>query len=533
MHLILLLTLLTPLLCATILGFIDRKEASVLKYTALIGSCFSLVLAFIAYASFDSSSHVIQFALNLAWMKQYDIGFRIGADGLGIVMLMISAGMMPIILLSAFRTILNREKEFYILMMVLQFGMFGIVLSLDLVLFYVFFELILIPLYFLIGMWGGVGRIRAATKFFIYTMVGSLAMLIGIIWLGMIAKETLGTFSADLLKLRVIAPSLSIQLQSWLFVAFGLAFAIKVPLVPFHTWLPETYTEAPLPVTLTLAGMVFKLGLFGFIRYGIDLFPSASAYFAPLVATLAVIGIIYGALLALAQTDMKKLVAYSVISHKGFIVLGLFSLTAEGLQGGMVQIVNNGIATVALFLCVGILYDRRKTYEIAEFGGAATLMPILAVIMGIASFASAALPGLNGFVGEFLSLTGAFRSGFLNSWSYAILGATGAVLSAAYSLKLYNGVMFGARENSRNDMLSDLRPFELVQLIPLMILILLLGFFPHYVMSKTDAFSRALAGSLEIRAIGTSQYTNDVRQREADLRSSQAGVPKQESAPIH
>jgi NADH-quinone oxidoreductase subunit M len=517
MHFSLLFTLLTPLLGAIVLVFFDRKETDGIKYSAFIFSCVGLAFALTAWNSFDAQSHALQFAVSVPWITSSDIAFRIGGDGLGMMMLMISAAMMPIIILSAFRTILHREKEFYILMMVLQFGMFGIVMSLDLVLFYVFFELILIPLYFLIGIWGGERRIQAATKFFIYTMVGSLAMLIGIIWLGMAAKGTLGYFSTDLLKLRAIAPTFDTTLQLWLFIAFGLAFAVKVPLFPFHTWLPETYTEAPLPITLTLAGMVFKLGMFGFIRYGIDLFGGAVAIASPYIGVLAVIGIVYGALLALAQTDMKKLVVYSVISHKGFIMLGLFSLTAEGMQGGMVQIVNNGIATVALFICVGILYDRRKTYEIGEFGGAATLMPVLAVMMGIASFASAALPGLNGFVGEFLSLTGAFRSGFLGSWGYAIIGATGAVLSAAYSLKLYNGIMFGARLNPKNDVLSDIRPMEFAQLMPLVLLMLWLGFFPGIVMKTTDSLSRALAGKIELRTFGQSSYRIETLQREKML----------------
>jgi NADH-quinone oxidoreductase subunit M len=315
-------------------------------------------------------------------------------------------------------------------------------------------------------------------------------MLVAIVWLGYYAQQQGHGFTASFVKLQSIAPGIPAEISKWMFLAFALSFCIKVPLFPFHTWLPDAHVQAPTAGSVILAGILLKLGTYGLIRFNLDLFPEASRFFAPYLCTLAVIGIIYGALVAMVQTDVKKLVAYSSVSHLGFVVLGIFSMTEEGVQGAIIQMVNHGLSTGMLFLCVGVIYERRHTRDIAEFGGITNVMPKFAVLFAIAMFASVGLPGLNGFVGEFLTLIGAFRSGVLNNWGYAIFSATGVIFAAVYLLWMFQRVMFGTNDNPKNQTLSDVSAKEMWTLIPLVVFIVWIGVFPKTFMELSSASSK-------------------------------------------
>jgi len=431
-----------------------------------------------------------------SWITSLDIGFRIGIDGMSLLLVLLTTFITPITILSSFQAIKDRDKLYYMMLLLLEFGMIGVFVALDTILFYVFWEIILIPMYFIIGIWGGPRRIYAAIKFFLYTFIGSLLMLVAIIWIGIWGGGDAG-FTADYLTLREIAPTIPLAIQQWLFLAFALSFAIKVPLFPFHTWLPDAHVEAPTPGSVILAGILLKLGTYGLIRYNLELFPQASIFFAPLLSTLAVIGIIYGALVALVQSDIKKLVAYSSVSHLGFIVLGIFSLTTEGLQGAVIQMINHGLSTGMLFLCVGILYERRHTRELAEYGGIVTVMPKFAVLLGFAVFASAGLPGLNGFVGEFLTMLGAYQSTILGTWTYVAFAALGVILAAAYLLRMYNGVVFGPNLNPKNHALPDLTKLELWQLVPVTVFLVWIGVYPSTFLQLSETNMRLVSSKIE------------------------------------
>ncbi|MGA0834109.1 MAG: complex I subunit 4 family protein, partial [Candidatus Kapaibacteriota bacterium] len=341
-------------------------------------------------------------------------------------------------------------------------------------------------MYFIIGIWGGKDRIYASIKFFLYTLVGSLLMLIAILWLSFEAAPLLGGFTTDLLKLQSVGAQLDHNVQFWLFMAFGLSFMIKVPLFPFHTWLPDAHVQAPTAGSVILAGVLLKLGTYGLIRYNLELFPHTSMELSGIISALAVFGIIYGALVAMVQTDIKKLVAYSSVSHMGFVVLGIFSLTVEGVQGAVIQMVNHGLSTGALFLAVGVLYERRHTREIGDYGGITSVMPRFAVLFTIAMLASVGLPGLNGFIGEYLTLLGAFTSPVLNHWSYAVIAATGVIFAAVYLLWMFQRVMFGENTNPENHHLRDLTKMEYWQLVPLVILMVWIGVAPKTFMDYSE-----------------------------------------------
>jgi NADH-quinone oxidoreductase subunit M len=356
----------------------------------------------------------------------------------------------------------------------------------------------LIPMYFIIGVWGGKDRIYAAVKFFLYTMAGSLLMLIAIISLAYYASTIPGGFfTTDLRKLSLIAPGIPSALQMWMFAAFALSFAIKVPLFPFHTWLPDAHVQAPTAGSVILAGVLLKMGTYGLLRFCLPLFPYASFQFTPLMSTLAVIGIIYGALVAMVQTDIKKLVAYSSVSHLGFVVLGIFSMTEEGIQGGILQMINHGLSTGALFLIVGMIYDRRHTREISEFGGLAKQMPVFAAFFMITMLSSIGLPGLNGFIGEFLILLGSFKSAFLGTPVYAIVAATGVIFAAVYMLWMFQRVMFGALKNPANQGLADLSTREIGLLIPIILFIVWIGVYPSTFLRPSAASTTKLVRMLE------------------------------------
>jgi NADH-quinone oxidoreductase subunit M len=518
---LLVLTLFAPLIGAFALLFFDKNAQKGMQKTALGVSLATFVISLFCWFGFHAENPDFQFMVDKTWIPAIDAGFRIGVDGMSMLLVMLTTFLMPIGIYSSFAAIKERHKEYYIMLLLLQAGMIGVFVSLDTFLFYVFWEVILIPMYFIIGIWGGQNRVYAALKFFIYTVVGSLFMLIAIIWLGLQAAEITGNgFTTNLLVLRDVAPQIPFELQQWLFIAFALSFCIKVPLFPVHTWLPDAHVQAPTAGSFILAGVLLKMGTYGLIRFNLELFPQSSFEFAPILAIFSVIGIIYGALVAMVQTDIKKLVAYSSVSHMGFIVLGIFSMTTEGLQGAIIQMVNHGLSTGALFLCVGVIYERRHTRELSEFGGLARVMPIYTIILGISVFASVGLPGLNGFVGEYLTLIGAFKSQFFGSWWYAIISATGVIFAAVYLLKMYQGVCFGTVSNDKNWSLNDLTGAETIQLIPLVVFMIWIGVYPSTFMKVTESSTKKLVGKLEMEKFGTSKYATVLEEAAKTLPSS-------------
>jgi len=432
-----------------------------------------------------------------------DIKYLVGLDGLSMLLFMLTTLMGPIVILSSWTSITKSLKGYFSMLLLLQTASLGVFASLDLVVFYVFFELSLIPMYFLIGIWGGSDRIRATIKFFIYTLVGSLLMLIALLYLGYHAGAASGIFEFTSDWRFISGPEYTIGLveQTWLFLAFALAFCIKVPLFPFHTWLPYAHTEAPTAGSVVLAAIMLKLGTYGLIRVSMPVFPNAFMEFAPWMAVLAVIGIIYGALVAMVQKDVKKLVAYSSVSHMGFIVLGIFAFNTVGMQGAIIQMINHGLATGALFLIVGMIYDRRHTRMISDFGGIAKKMPIFAVIFMIATLASIGLPGLNGFIGEFLILNGSFFSELYANKVYTILATTGVILAAVYMLWMYQRVMFGPITNEENNKLIDLNAREIGLLVPLVIFMVWIGVRPMDFMKYSEGWVDSFITSSESKSI--------------------------------
>lgn len=493
----LLLTLFIPLAGSLALLFINSDERKAIRITALVVSLLAFIASLGLLPHFDSSTAGMQFTISQTWISSIDAGFRIGIDGTSLLMVLLTTFIVPISILASWGPINKHEKLYYSLLLLLQFGMTGVFIALDTFLFYVFWELILIPMYFIIGVWGGKDRIYAAIKFFLYTLVGSLLMLVAIIWLGFFAEGLGAGFTADLMKLKMIGPQIPMEFQIWLFLAFALSFMIKVPLFPLHTWLPDAHVQAPTAGSVILAAVLLKLGTYGLIRFNLELFPQSSAELAGPICILAVIGIVYGALVAMVQTDIKKLVAYSSVSHLGFVVLGIFSLTVEGVQGAVILMVSHGLSTGMLFLCVGVLYERRHTREISEYGGITKVMPRYAVLFAIAMFASVGLPGLSGFVGEYLTLLGGFKSPFLNSWAYAIVAASGVIFAACYLLWMFQRVMFGTNDNMANHHLRDLSKVEYWQLVPLVILIVWVGVQPRAFMDLSEQSVRAVVQSVE------------------------------------
>lgn len=471
-----------PAAGAAVIFFLPKTMGKAMKWTALAFSTLSFLLSVHLFLLFDGTQSGMQFVQQAKWLVfgDFHINYRLGVDGVSILLVMLTTFLTPIVLLSGWETIKDRLKEYYAFMLALETGMLGVFLSLDLVLFYIFWEIMLIPMYFIIGIWGGPRRIYAAVKFFIYTMVGSVLMLLGIIFLYTQYK------TLDITQLASMI-NLPLDTEKWLFAAFFLAFAIKVPIFPLHTWLPDAHVEAPTPGSVILAGVLLKMGTYGLLRFCIGFFPKSAYYFKTPIAILAVIGITYGALVSLIQRDMKKLVAYSSVSHLGFVVLGLFAANTIGIQGGIIQMINHGLSTGGLFLIVGMLYERRHTRQIAEFGGVSKVMPVFAVVFMITALSSLGLPGLNGFVGEFNILLGSFKSIFYDNVVFAIIAGTGVILAAAYILWWFKRVMFGPVTNEENRKLKDLSARELVYIIPVLILIIWIGVHPMTFMSKTEA----------------------------------------------
>jgi len=455
-----------------------RNESAV-KWIALVTTSLTFLLSLPLLSSFDiANSDLPQYITEgPRILESLDIKYLIGLDGLSILLFMLTTLFGPIVVLSSWTSVKKQTTGYYAMLLLLQTASMGVFAALDLVLFYIFFELSLIPMYFLIGIWGGSDRIRATLKFFIYTLVGSLLMLVGLIYLGYDAGLATGIyeFTADWRFISGEGYMPDLMTQFWLFLAFAFAFCIKVPLFPFHTWLPYAHTEAPTAGSVVLAAIMLKMGTYGLVRVNLTVFPNAFMEFAPWMALLAVIGVIYGALVAMVQKDVKKLVAYSSVSHLGFVVLGIFAMNTIAIQGAIIQMINHGLSTGALFLIVGMIYDRRHSRQIKDFGGIAKVVPVFAVMFMISTLASIGIPGLNGFIGEFLILIGSFQSELYAKPIYAIFAATGVILAAVYMLWMLQRVMFGPLEQEENKVLTDLNWREIGILVPLVIFMFWIG----------------------------------------------------------
>lgn len=468
-----------PIVGVLVLLFIPKGNNGVLRTVALITTIATFIVSLPVLSGFQTIAD-FQFVENVPWIAAgpFAMRYHVGIDGITIWLVILTTFIMPIAVLSTWNAVEDKVKEYMICLLLLEVGMLGAFISLDLFLFYIFWELMLIPMYFIIGIWGGKNRVYAAVKFFIYTMVGSLLMLVALIYLYFLGTKA-GITDFGLVNFYNL--TIDSGTQTWLFLAFALAFAIKCPMFPLHTWLPDAHTEAPTAGSVILAAILLKMGTYGFIRFAMPLFPEATAQFTPLIAVLSVIGIIYAAFVAMVQEDVKKLVAYSSVAHLGYVVLGLFALNEQGLSGGMIQMINHGISTGALFLIVGFIYERRHTRLISDFGGLAKQMPIFTTIFMIVTLSSIGVPGTNGFVGEFLVLMGAYESSL--RW-YAIIATSGVILAAVYMLWMFQRVMFGELENPENKKLQDLNIREIIIMAPLVVLIFVIGVYPNSFLEK-------------------------------------------------
>jgi NADH-quinone oxidoreductase subunit M len=466
-----------PLLGVLVLLFLKPEQKNTQRWVALGTSLITFVISLVVVDWFNlydaNKPGALHMVIDVPWIQVagWNIRFAMGVDGLSILLVLLTTLLTPISILSTWTAIKERVKDFMIFFLLLEVGMTGVFLAQDLFLFYIFWEFTLVPMYFLIGIWGGPQRMYAAVKFFLYTMAGSLLMLLAILWLGIYQ----GTFSVPELIAQGGIPS---NIQMWLFLAFAAAFAIKVPMWPLHSWLPDAHVEAPTAGSVILAGVLLKMGTYGFLRFNIPLFPDAAVKAAPWMALLALIGIIYGAAVSYAQQDIKKLVAYSSVSHLGFVMLGLFALNPQGVQGGILQMINHGLSTGALFIIVGMIYERRHTRDVEAFGGLWKIMPVYGALTLIVTLSSMGLPGLNGFVGEFTILLGAFGSKAIGSPWFASLAAIGVILAAIYMLYMFQKMFLGPAENPKNLGLKDLNWREIVTLIPLLVFIFWIGLYP-------------------------------------------------------
>jgi NADH-quinone oxidoreductase subunit M len=451
----------------------DERHAPLVRNIALVVSALVFADTLLLWSRFNAASGDFQFIERHAWIPTFGISYVVGVDGISLLLLVLTGFLTPLALLGSWESIQRKTRAFCIVVLLLESAMMGVFISLDLFLFYVFWDAMLIPMYFLIGIWGYERRVYAAVKFILYTLGGSVLMLLAILSLASLHNAATGSYSFDLQK--IYALQIPPGEQGWLFLAFALAFAIKVPIFPFHTWLPDAHVEAPTAGSVILAGVLLKMGTYGFVRFAFPLFPDAAAQFAPYLAVLAVIGIVYGALVAMVQPDMKKLVAYSSVSHLGFVVLGICAMDTQGVQGAVYQMLSHGVSTGGLFLVVGMLVDRRHTRLISEYGGLKKVMPHLVAAFLILTLASIGLPGLSGFVGEFLILLGVFR------WSppLATVAATGVILSATYMLWMFQRVNYGPVTNEKNTGLRDLSPREWAILVPIIAVAVLMGVMPN------------------------------------------------------
>jgi NADH-quinone oxidoreductase subunit M len=485
-----------PTLGAVALLFIPRRQTSALFKAALGVSLIVFLQSLWILRRFDPNTGAMQLVERLGWIPAYGIEYAVGIDGLSLFLVLLTALLTPIAILASW-SVAAKVKEYLFFMLLLETGMLGTLVALDLFLFYVFWEVMLVPMYFLIGVWGGQRRVYAAVKFVIYTMAGSLLMLVGIIFLAMRNFQVTQSLTFDLV--RILNLHLPYDEQLWLFLAFALSFAIKVPLFPLHTWLPDAHVEAPTAGSVILAGVLLKMGTYGFLRFAIPLFPEAALAAAPWVIALAVIGIVYGALVAMMQDDLKKLVAYSSVSHLGFVMLGLFAFNLQGIEGAVYQMLNHGLSTGALFLMVGMLYERRHSRMIDDFGGLWKQIPIFSAVFLVVTLSSIGLPGLNGFVGEFLILLGAFQ--ITPAWT--AVAATGVILGAIYMLWMFRRVVFGPLTRPENQRLEDLNAREICVLAPIVALIFFMGIYPQPFLSRMKSSARLVIERIESQRLAT------------------------------
>jgi NADH-quinone oxidoreductase subunit M len=482
-----------PLAGVLLLVFLPKGNLRLIRNAALLTTIAEFLLSLPIVFRFDDATAAMQFVERVSWIPGYGIEYHVGVDGISLWLVMLTTFLLPMTILSTYRAVNSHVKEFMIFLLLLEVGMVGVFLAMDLFLFYVFWELVLVPMYLLIGVWGTDRCIYSAIKFFLYTFAGSVLMLVAIIALFFHQYDATGVYTTSLLSMYDL--TIPVKLQYWLFAAFALAFAVKVPMFPFHTWLPDAHVDAPTSGSVILAALLLKMGTYGFLRFAIPLFPVAASDLMPVVAALAVVGIIYGALVATVQKDMKKLVAYSSVSHLGFVMLGLFALNVQGIEGGILQMVNHGISTGALFLLVGILYERRHTRLISEYGGLFKIQPVFATVFLIITLSSLGLPGLNNFVGEFLILMGIFRV----SPGFALFASLGVVLSAVYMLWMFQRVIFGPVTNEKNRSLPDLSAREMACMLPFLVFVFWIGFFPQTFLRKMTVSVTAVVARIETK----------------------------------
>jgi NADH-quinone oxidoreductase subunit M len=472
-----------PLAGALFIAFLSREAVQNIRYTALWTTLITFVISLAIWINFDPTTAGFQFVEERSWLGP--IKYKMGVDGISMLFVILTTFLMPLCILASWDAIEDRVKEYMIAFLVLETLMIGVFCALDLVLFYLFFEGGLIPMFLIIGVWGGPRRVYASFKFFLYTFLGSVLMLLAMMAMYWHAGTT------DIPTL--MQTKFPADMQFWLWLAFFASFAVKMPMWPVHTWLPDAHVEAPTAGSVILAGILLKMGGYGFLRFSLPMFPDASADLAPLVFALSVVAIVATSLIALVQEDMKKLIAYSSVAHMGFVTMGIFTFTQQGIDGAIFQMLSHGIISSALFLCVGVVYDRMHTREIAAYGGIVERMPIYAAIFMVFTMANVGLPGTSGFVGEFLTLLSSFK---VNT-TVAFIATTGVILSAAYALYLYRRVVFGALEKPSLKALADVSPREIAILVPLVILTILFGFYPAPILDVTAVSVKALVGSLE------------------------------------
>ncbi len=480
---ILSLLLILPVFGALFISFLPQDAVRNARYVALWTTLVTFVLSLFVWISFDKANPGFQFVEEYAWLGS--IKYKVGVDGISMLFVILTTFLMPLCILASWESIEKRVKEYMIAFLVLETLMIGVFVALDLVLFYLFFEAGLIPMFIIIGVWGGKRRIYASFKFFLYTLLGSVLMLLAMMAMWWHAGTT------DIPQL--MATQFPADMQWWLWLAFFASFAVKMPMWPVHTWLPDAHVEAPTAGSVILAGILLKMGGYGFLRFSLPMFPLASAELAPLVFALSVVAIIYTSLVALAQEDIKKLIAYSSVAHMGYVTMGIFTFTHQGVDGAIFQMLSHGIVSAALFLCVGVIYDRMHTREITAYGGLVDRMPIYAFCFMVFTMANVGLPGTSGFVGEFLTLLGAFKA---NTW-VAVFATTGVVLSAAYALWLYRRVIFGTLEKPSLKAIMDMNPREIMVLAPLVFLTILFGFYPAPILDVTSQSVKKLVANYE------------------------------------
>ena len=474
------LILFTPLIGVVVLLFVNRQRENLIKWIANIFVGLGFLVSLPLWFWYDSDDASWQFVEQADWIPSIGAQYFLAVDGFSTLLILLTTLMGAIAVLSSWTAITMRVKEYYIFLLALQTGMLGAFMALDFLLFFLFWEVMLVPMYFLIAIWGSDNRLYSAIKFFLFTLIGSVVMLLGILAVYFYHHDVTGVYTFDITRFHEL--NIPFSTQWWIFLAFFLGFAVKVPMFPFHTWLPDAHTDAPTAASVILAAVLLKMGTYGFIRFSLPILPDATVTFVPWVVGLSIVGIVYGALVAMAQRDWKRLIAYSSVSHMGMVMLGMFALTPVGITGSIVQQLNHGISTGALFLIVGIVYERRHTRLISEYGGLSKVMPVYAAIFLIMTMSSIGLPTLNGFIGEVLILQGVF----VVSKVWAAVAASGIVLGAAYMLWLYQRTMFGNVTNPNNEKLSDLNLREVATFAPLLILAVWIGLYPKPFLDRLE-----------------------------------------------